>query len=261
MTTTLHNNKIQEVFASKKNILNIFFTAGYPRLEDTTKILKLLQDQGVDLVEIGMPYSDPLADGPVIQGSSQVALNNGMNLKTLFNQLSQTKETIDIPIILMGYYNQLLQYGVREFCESCQKIGVSGLIIPDLPMEEYESEYKEMFKSYGLSFTFLITPQTSDERILKMDELSEGFLYVVSDSSITGGKREFNNRIQSYYERIGKMGLNNPILIGFGISDKKSYQQACQYSDGAIIGSAFIKALKNGKDLDSSVRQFISSIR
>lgn len=253
-------NKINKLFESKpKDILSVFFTAGYPQLDDTAAILSELERAGVDLVEIGMPFSDPIADGPTIQESSEEALKNGMSMKKLFQQL-ETVET-EMPIILMGYINPVLQYGFEKFCEDAVRVGVSGLILPDLPMHEYETVYKGILQKYGLVNVFLITPQTSDERIRQIDKNSDSFIYMVSTASTTGARAQIEEDQIAYFNRINEMDLKNPRLIGFGISNKETFDNACKYSNGAIIGSAFIKALSAGNDVQESVSKFIKDIK
>ncbi len=251
--------KLNQLFQNKKNLLSIFFTAGFPNLNDTQKIIAELSKAGVDFIEVGLPYSDPLADGPTIQDSSQVALNNGMNLDVVFEQLKAIKETNTTPLVLMGYLNQLLKYGEDKFCQTCVDCGIETLILPDLPMVEYENHYQQLFQKYGLTNVFLITPHTSEERIRKIDVLTDAFIYVVASASITGAKGEISNQQIAYFERIKKMNLKSKLIIGFGISDKETFDTACSYSNGAIIGSAFIKQLSmNGTQ---GVAEFIKSIR
>lgn len=254
-------NRLEQLFSQKKKILNIYVTAGFPGLNDTVTVVKELEKNGVDLVELGMPYSDPLADGPVIQQSSSIALANGMKLSLLFEQIKEIRKTSTIPLVLMGYFNQLMRYGVDEFLQKAADCGVDGLIIPDLPLEEYVSQYQQKVEQLGLNFIFLISPQTETERIRLLDEASSGFLYVVSSASTTGKNLDVQQTEQHYFQRIQKMQLKNPLLIGFGISNKESYEKACQYASGAIIGSAFIKALEQGSDLKKNITQFIQSIR
>ncbi len=238
-------NPISQLFKNKKErILNIYFTAGYPNLDDTTDIILSLQKAGVDLIEVGIPYSDPLADGTTIQDSSQTALHNGISLQLALDQIESIKDQVTVPLIVMGYYNQFLQFGMEQFVQRLVACGISGVIIPDLPMDYYESHYKELFQSNNIAVNFLITPETSPLRIQKVDQLSEGFIYMVSRSSITGAASDISDEQKQYFERISNMHLNTPRLIGFGIHDKTSFDMACQYVQGAIIGSAFIRYLK-----------------
>lgn len=252
-------NRITSLFKRKdENILSIYFTAGYPELNDTVKIIGQLEKSGTDLVEIGMPFSDPVADGPVIQQSSEIALRNGMTIHLLFEQLKEIRKSVSIPLILMGYLNPVMQYGIEAFCEKCKEIGIDGTIIPDLPLEIYETEYKEIFEKNTLSNIFLVTPQTSDERIKQIDSLSTGFIYMVSSSSTTGVKGAVNEEQISYFERIRKMNLRSKRLIGFGIYDKASFEKASGYANGAIIGSAFVKALEDeGTETETRVKNFV----
>ncbi len=243
-----------------KEILNVYCTAGYPHLDSTVTVLKSLSEEGVDLIELGMPYSDPLADGETIQKSSQVALQNGLTLNILFEQVKEARQHTQVPIIAMGYYNQMLQYGVEKFLSKAHQSGIQGMIIPDLPMDIYEKKYANLFQEYNMEISFLITPLTSDERIKQADRLSSAFIYVVSQTSITGKKGEIQLHQKEYFERIAQMNLHSPRLIGFGIHDKTTYNTACKYSHGAIIGSAFIRALSEG-DMEASISNFITSIR
>lgn len=256
------NNRLTQLFRDKTgNLLNVYFTAGYPKLEDTVTILEELEASGADLVEIGMPFSDPLADGPTIQASNMVALDNGMSLKVLLQQLEGVREKVSLPIILMGYLNPVMQYGFERFCEDAAKVGVDGLILPDLPFAEYEEEYKPILEKHGLSLIFLITPQTSDARIRQIDSLTNSFIYMVSSASTTGSQVQASDAQQAYFSRVRNLGLKNPLLIGFGISDKNSFELACQTAHGAIIGSAFIKALQNPAEVRENVRSFLKSIK
>ena len=256
-------NKLTQLFERKnKNLLNIFFTAGYPKLEDTPVILKSLYESGADLVEIGIPFSDPLADGPTIQESSKQALENGMSIHNLFDQLYQFRiqnSEFRIPILLMGYFNPVMQYGLEKFCKRCSEVGVDGLIIPDLPNEIYTSQYKSIFDEYNLSNVFLVTPQTSTERIKQIDEQSTGFIYAVSSASTTGSKSDFGSA-SSYLERLASLELKTPILTGFNIKSSGDFQQACQFVNGAIIGSAFIKALQERSDVKKATSDFVKGI-
>jgi len=251
--------RIKELFQKKQNgILNVYCTAGYPELESTIEVMRCLQANGADLIELGMPYSDPLADGPVIQASSTKALQNGMTISKLFEQLNDFRKNITVPVILMGYLNPLLQYGFEKFCTKAAEVGIDGLIIPDIPIFEYENEYKEMIQKYGLDFIFLVTPETSEDRIKKLDELSSGFLYAVSSSSITGSEKDFL-AVENYLKRLQEMNLQNPVLVGFGIKDKTTFQAACKYANGAIIGSAYIKAIENRKT-EEATKKFLEGI-
>jgi tryptophan synthase alpha chain len=250
-------NRINQLFHNKnKNILSIYYTAGYPNLDDTLTIARALEEAGADMLEIGFPYSDPVADGPVIQASSKQALDNGMDLKLLFQQLKDLRKYVNIPVLLMGYVNPLLQYGVENFCKACAEVGVDGLIVPDLPMVEYEEFYKDTFQQYGISNVFLITPQTAVERIHKIDELTNGFIYMVSSSATTGKNLSLSQVTEDYFSRVAALELKNPTMIGFGISDQPSFEKACQYASGAIIGTAFVKALESDK-LEESIQGFM----
>lgn len=236
-------NRIQQKLQENKKLLSIYFTAGYPQLEDTVPILQKLQKQGVDMVEIGLPFSDPLADGPTIQESSTAALANGIHTALLFEQLKDIRKTVTIPLIVMGYFNPVLQYGVEAFCKKCQEIGIDGLIVPDLPLEVYQEEYEALFKKHNLLLNFLITPQTSEKRIRAIDEASEGFIYMVSSASTTGAKTGFGTEQTEYFQRVAAMKLSHPQIVGFGISNAATFNQATAHAKGAIIGSAFIKHL------------------
>lgn len=255
-------NRIHQAFQSKKKLLNIYFTAGYPNLHDTVPLIKALSAAGADLIEIGMPFSDPLADGPVIQQSSTAALKNGMNLPTLFTQLQNIRETVpDTPILLMGYLNPVMQFGVENFCREAAAAGVDGIILPDLPLDDYLAEYQDIFRRHNLRPVFLITPQTATERIRRIDELTESFLYLVSGPGTTGGANTQSAGTQeAYFDRIEAMNLRNPRLIGFGIGDKASFRNACQHAEGAIIGSALIRALEGADDAPAAAANFVSSI-
>lgn len=255
------SNRIDQLFASKKTgILNIYCTAGFPELNDTLPVMTALQQHGADLIELGMPFSDPLADGPVIQESSTRAIKNGMGLRVLFEQLKDFRKSIHVPVILMGYLNPVLLYGIEAFCQKCAEVGVDGLILPDLPMDEYENEYKAIFEHYGLHLIFLVTPETSEARIRKIDSLSKGFIYAVSSSSTTGTDKNMGHQ-QTYFEKLEKLQLKNPVLIGFGVKDKATFAAACAHSNGAIIGTAFIRAIENATNIDTAVKDFISSVK
>ena len=236
-------NRIQKKLKEEKKLLSIYFSAGYPALNDTVEIIKQLENSGADMIEVGLPFSDPLADGPTIQESSTQALKNGMHTELLFEQLKGIRKSVSIPLVLMGYFNPMLQYGAEAFCQKCKDIGIDGFIIPDLPADVYHEEYKAIFKKYELLNIFLITPQTSDERIRYIDSISEGFIYMVSSASTTGGQSDFGTIQQNYFKRIANMQLKNPQIVGFGISNKETFLQATTYAKGAIIGSAFIKHL------------------
>jgi tryptophan synthase alpha chain len=253
-------NRLKELFDKRsKKILNVYCTAGYPQLESTIVVMKALQDNGADIIELGMPYSDPLADGPVIQSSSAVAIANGMTIAKLFEQLKDFRRKINLPVILMGYMNPVLQYGFEKFCKDAATVGIDGLILPDLPMYEFETEYGAIIKKYGLDFIFLVTPETSDERVKKLDSLSTGFLYAVSSSSTTGKDSPLANQ-SAYFKRLQNLQLKNPVLVGFGIKDKQSFEEVCRHNNGAIIGSAFIKALGNRQPVEETVKQFMDGI-
>ncbi len=253
-------SRLKELFVSKKSkVLNVYCTAGFPELNSTVKIMQALETNGANIIELGMPYSDPLADGPVIQASGNIALANGMTIKVLFDQLKDLRKTVTVPVILMGYMNPVIQYGFEKFCSEAAAVGVDGLILPDLPEHEFEIEFGAIIKKNGLDFIFLVTPETSEERLRKLDSLSTGFLYAVSSSATTGSDKDFN-AVEKYLLRLQGMNLKNPVLVGFGIKDKETFESASKYSNGAIIGTAFIKALENSKDIALSVKQFLSSI-
>ncbi len=255
----MKKNRIDKTLSQDKKLLSIYFTAGYPERYDTVEIIHKLQEAGVDMIEIGLPFSDPLADGPTIQESSTAALKNGMTTSLLFEQLKGIRETVSIPLILMGYFNPMLQYGVEAFCKRCMEIGIDGLIIPDLPVDVYHEQYQDTFKQYGLYNMFLITPQTSEERIRYIDSVSNGFIYMVSSASVTGAKNCFGNEQTAYFQRVAGMKLQSPQLVGFGISNAETFQAATEHAKGAIIGSAFIKHL--GDHGVEQIETFISRIR
>lgn len=255
-------NKITDLFEKKKgNILSVFYTAGFPNLNDTIVIAQHLEKAGADIIEIGIPFSDPVADGPTIQESNKIALENGMNLRLLLNQVKEIRKKVSMPIILMGYLNPVMQYGIEKFCKDASEAGVDGLILPDMPMEEYTHEYKDLFESFGLSNTFLISPTTSDDRVRKIDAVSNGFIYAVSASSTTGAKGEFADVQISYFEKLKSMKLSNPFLIGFGISNHATFTKASTYGAGAIIGSAFINLIKASTDLGTDITKFVRELK
>ncbi len=252
-------NKLTQLLSSKpKNLLNIFFTAGYPKLEDTTTLLTALENANVDLVEIGIPFSDPLADGPTIQKSSKIALENGMSIEKLFAQLEN--HTAKAPILLMGYLNPVMQYGLEAFCEKCNEVGVDGLIIPDLPMYIYQTEFKAIFEKYNISNIFLVTPQTSEKRIREIDNNSNGFIYAVSSASTTGSKSDFSSAT-NYLGKLKDMNLKTPILTGFNIKNQQNFKDACKYVDGAIIGSEFIRQISDVDDITVATQNYVTSIK
>lgn len=265
MTETI--NRITDLFARKsERLLNVYFTAGFPTLDDTVTVLRGLQTTGVDLVEIGMPYSDPVADGETIQQSNGRALANGMSLKTLFAQLADCREgrfgePVTVPILLMGYVNPVLQFGVDAFCQKCREVGVDGVILPDLPLDLYLTEYAATFREYGILNVHLITPQTSESRIRLIDDESDGFIYMVSSASITGSVKGVSDSMRAYFERIQAMNLRNPRLIGFGINNHETFDMACQYANGAIVGSAFIRHIDQHGTSAKSIEAFVETIR
>jgi tryptophan synthase alpha chain len=254
-------NRLKHLFETKNEpLLSIYYTAGYPQLDETLDIAEALEKAGVDFLEIGFPYSDPVADGPVIQNSSEKALQNGMTLKLLFEQLKELRKRVTIPVLLMGYVNPMLQYGVENFCRDAAAVGVDGVIVPDLPIYEYEELYSGIFEKYGLSNIFLITPQTSEDRIRKIDGLTSGFIYMVSSASTTGNNLSLSDQTETYFSRVQAMNLKQPLIIGFGISDKPSFQKAAKYARGAIVGSAFVKFLED-PNAKSRIAEFISRIK
>ncbi|MBS1512121.1 MAG: tryptophan synthase subunit alpha [Bacteroidetes bacterium] len=261
-------NRLDALFSKKKQqVLNMYCTAGFPQVQSTMEVLQALQKGGADIIEIGMPYSDPLADGEVIQHSSSVALQNGMTMQVLFQQLQQLRNNIaeggighTLPVLLMGYMNPVLQYGIEQFCADAAAAGVDGVILPDLPMFEYETMYKKLFEQHHLHFIFLVTPETSDERIKKIDQLCSGFVYAVSSSSTTGKNKAIEAQ-QDYFKRLQQLQLQNPILVGFGIKDHATFTAACAHTNGAIIGSAYIKALENSTDIAETTNAFIAQVR
>lgn len=253
--------KLKSLLNRKKDLLSVYFTAGFPNIVSTTKVLKSLEKAGVDFVEIGMPYSDPLADGPVIQNSSTRALKNGMNLNKLFEQLETISADISMPMILMGYLNPVLKYGPEKFIEQCKKNNISGLIIPDLPYETYLEEHQELFTDNGISNIFLITPQTPEERVRKLDSASTSFIYMVSSAAVTGARDKLSAQQIEYFERINDMQLSTPRMVGFGISNHQTYSDVCKYAHGAIVGSAFIKHLEQSGDDEQGIIDFIKELK
>ncbi len=253
-------SRLKELFnRKKKDVLNVYCTAGYPRLESTIEVMQALQEHGADIIELGMPYSDPLADGPVIQHSSAVALENGMTISFLFQQLKELRPGINVPVILMGYMNPVLQYGFEKFCTDAAACGIDGLILPDLPIHEFEQTYQGILRKNGLDFIFLVTPETPVERVRKLDSLSSGFLYAVSSSSTTG-QDTARESPEQYLQQLSEMGLQNPVLVGFGIRDRAGFRAACRYAAGAIIGSAYIKVLENSVNVNATTNSFLSSV-
>lgn len=255
-------NRIDQLFQKKdSNVLSIYFTAGHPRLDSTKDVLVALEASGVDMVEIGMPFSDPLADGPVIQDSSSKALKNGMSIKTLFEQLKDIRKDVTMPLLLMGYLNPVMQFGIEKFCKRCSEIGIDGVILPDLPLDEYQQHYQKHFEANNLHFIFLVTPQTSEERIRHLDATGKGFIYMVSSSSTTGAKGSIAEVQKGYFARMKTMNLKNPLVIGFGISNRETFSYACNYAHGAIIGSAFVKMLDGSNNLKLDIAKFVSEIK
>lgn len=253
-------SRLKELFERKRSkVLNVYCTAGFPLLDSTIEVMKALQAGGADLIELGMPYSDPLADGPVIQESGSKALENGMSIVKLFEQLNEMRTSIRVPVLLMGYLNPILQYGFDRFCEAAARAGVDGLIVPDLPIYEFETEYGHVIRRHGLDFVFLVTPETSESRIRKVDALSTGFLYAVSSSSTTGGNKDLGDQ-EAYFRRLGEMRLRNPVLVGFGVRDRDSFEAACRYTQGAIIGTAYIRAIEGAADIEGATKKFLEQI-
>jgi tryptophan synthase alpha chain len=256
------NNRIIQLFEKKqRNILSVFYTAGFPQRDETVSIAMQLEASGVDMIEIGIPFSDPIADGPTIQESNKIALENGMNVKLLLDQVRELRSKVTFPIILMGYLNPVVQYGVEKFCRDASAAGVDGLILPDMPLDEYLNDYKSLMDSLNLSVTFLISPTTSVARIRQIDSISNGFIYAVSSSSTTGAKNEFSQEQIAYFKKLEEMNLHNPFLIGFGVSNHYTYTQACAHASGAIVGSSFIATLKQSTNLQNDISAFIKSLR
>jgi tryptophan synthase alpha chain len=261
-TLTINKNRLDQLFDRKRErVLSIYFTAGFPHLEDTETIIEALEEGGADIIEIGIPYSDPVADGPTIQQSNDVALRNGISIKKLFEQIKDIRKTVSIPLVMMGYINPVLQFGIDNFCKKCKEIGIDGLIIPDMPLWEYENLYKKSFEENGLYNISLVTPQTSDDRIKSFDKISKGFIYAVSSASITGARTTINVEQENYFKKLKSLNLKNPFLIGFGISDNFTFNKACEYANGAIIGSAFIKVLEKEGDLKTKILNYIKAVK
>ena len=260
--STLEMNRIQKLFTEKKgNILSVFYTAGFPQLDSTVAIAQQLEKSGADIIEIGIPFSDPIADGPVIQESNKVALDNGMTVKKLLEQVKEIRTTVKLPIILMGYLNPVMQFGVEHFCKEASAAGVDGMILPDMPMDEYQTEYKSIFEAHGLTNTFLISPTTSEKRIRQIDDATNGFIYAVSASSTTGAKGGFDSEQLDYFKKLKSLKLKNPYLIGFGISNHDTFTVASEYSAGAIVGSAFISLLKDSENFSSDIQKFVQKLK
>lgn len=256
------HNRISTLFAAKpRNVLSVYCTAGFPQMNDTKGIIRALEQAGADIVEIGIPYSDPIADGPTIQESSAQALHNGMTLEVLFEQLQDIRSHVRLPLVLMGYVNPLLQFGMERFCARCAEVGIDGVIVPDLPVEEYQHSYATLFQQHNVANILLVTPQTSDQRIQEIDRVSQGFLYAVSSAGTTGKVLTVDAEREQYFERLARLGLQNPIMVGFGIADKASFDAACRYAQGAIIGSAFIKMLSQSTNVTEDIRRFVAEIQ
>jgi len=254
-------SRLQSLFQHKKDILSVYFTAGYPKLDSTREVIAALVKNGVDLIEVGFPFSDPLADGPVIQQSSTVALENGITTQIILEQLKDVRQGTPVHLVAMGYLNPILQFGMENFLKAIADIGFDGVILPDLPLEVYQEEYQTVFKQYGIDFICLITPQTSEERIRLIDSVSSGFIYMVSSASTTGAKNGIDNKQEEYFARIAGMKLKNPTLIGFGISNSETFQTACKWANGAIVGSAYIKALDSKGSIEEATSDFVQGIR
>ena len=256
-------NRINNLFQTKKeNLLSVYFCAGYPELNNVVSTLKALQANGVNMVEIGIPFSDPMADGPVIQNAATHALRNGMTLHNLFEQLKDVRKEINIPLIMMGYLNPIIQFGFENFCRSCKETGIDGVIVPDLPFKEYMDEYKETADKYDIRMIMLITPETSEERIKLIDKHTDGFIYMVSSASITGSQKDFDEKKQQYFRKINAMNLIHPRMIGFGISNKQTFDAACSNASGAIIGSKFITLLeKSNGNADKAIKELIEALK
>ena len=255
-------NRINHLFSSKeKDLLSIYFCAGHPTLEGTAEVIKTLQDNGVKMVEIGIPFSDPMADGVVIQNAATQALRNGMSLKVLFEQLKDIRKTVTIPLVLMGYLNPIMQFGFEHFCKQCTECGVDGMIIPDLPFQDYQEHYRIIAERYNLRIIMLITPETSEERVREIDEHTDGFIYMVSSASTTGAQQDFDVQKRNYFKRIEEMKLRNPRMVGFGISNKATFKAACEHASGAIIGSRFVTLLEEEKDPQQAITSLLNGLK
>jgi len=255
-------NRINHLFSSKeKDLLSIYFCAGHPILEGTAEVIKTLQDNGVKMVEIGIPFSDPMADGVVIQNAATQALRNGMSLKVLFEQLKDIRKTVTIPLVLMGYLNPIMQFGFEHFCKQCTECGVDGMIIPDLPFKDYQEHYRIIAERYNLRIIMLITPETSEERVREIDEHTDGFIYMVSSASTTGAQQDFDVQKRNYFKRIEEMKLRNPRMVGFGISNKATFKAACEHASGAIIGSRFVTLLEEEKDPQQAITSLLNGLK
>lgn len=255
-------NRINHLFSSKeKDLLSIYFCAGHPTLEGTAEVIKTLQDNGVKMVEIGIPFSDPMADGVVIQNAATQALRNGMSLKVLFEQLKDIRKTVTIPLVLMGYLNPIMQFGFEHFCKQCTECGVDGMIIPDLPFKDYQEHYRIIAERYNLRIIMLITPETSEERVREIDEHTDGFIYMVSSASTTGAQQDFDSQKRNYFKRIEEMKLRNPRMVGFGISNKATFKAACEHASGAIIGSRFVTLLEEEKDPEQAITSLLNGLK
>ena len=255
-------NRINHLFSStEKDLLSIYFCAGHPTLEGTAEVIKTLQDNGVKMVEIGIPFSDPMADGVVIQNAATQALRNGMSLKVLFEQLKDIRKTVTIPLVLMGYLNPIMQFGFEHFCKQCTECGVDGMIIPDLPFKDYQEHYRIIAERYNLRIIMLITPETSEERVREIDEHTDGFIYMVSSASTTGAQQDFDVQKRNYFKRIEEMKLRNPRMVGFGISNKATFKAACEHASGAIIGSRFVTLLEEEKDPQQAITSLLNGLK
>ncbi|NDV65208.1 tryptophan synthase subunit alpha [Bacteroides sp. 224] len=255
-------NRINQLFSKQpKNLLSIYFCAGHPTLNGTAETIKALEANGVASIEIGIPFSDPMADGVVIQNAATQALRNGMSLRLLFEQLKDIRKEVKIPLLFMGYLNPIMQFGFEKFCQKCVECGIDGVIIPDLPFKDYQETYRETAEKYDIKIIMLITPETSEERIREIDNHTDGFIYMVSSAATTGSQKEFNENKQSYFKRINDMNLKNPRMIGFGISNKATFEAACQYASGGIIGSKFVTLLEENKNPETAIKKLICLLK